>query len=497
MQNNLKTKTLSGLIWQFAQKILAQVLSFVITVILTRLLTPEDYGVVALACMFNVLVGIFVSGSMDAALIQKKDADELDYNTVFYSSLFMSIIIYGVIYFGSPYFAAMYHNQQICSIMRVLALTMPIGAFTMVQSAIVTRRMQFKKFFFVGIIGQIVSASIGISMAYSGYGPWALVAQQMVSGITNSCVLIYLVRWWPKLMFSWARFRELFAFAWKKTAAGFIGTLCDQLKGYLIGFKYTAADLAYFNRGEGIPSMFNTNIAGTINTVLFPALSQLQGDYSAVKRGMRRAMMTSSYVLMPIFLGLAAISDKVVLILYTEKWAPAIPFMQIACLTGGVIVLNSANLQSIFAIGKSGEVLKLEFYKKPVMILLLFVGIYFGPIGISIAMLFYSLYVLYMNTRPNKKYLKYSLTEQINDVKAGIILSSVMAVLVYLAGLYIENDKLSVTIQIIFGVIIYVGFSELFKPEAYSYVRDMALKLLYNKGKYSYDEHQQEDKKHN
>ena len=148
MQNNLKTKTLSGLIWQFAQKILAQVLSFVITVILTRLLTPEDYGVVALACMFNVLVGIFVSGSMDAALIQKKDADELDYNTVFYSSLFMSFIIYGVIYFGSPYFAAMYHNQQICSVMRVLALTMPIGALTMVQSAIVTRRMQFKKFFF-------------------------------------------------------------------------------------------------------------------------------------------------------------------------------------------------------------------------------------------------------------------------------------------------------------------------------------------------------------
>ena len=192
-------------------------------------------------------------------------------------------------------------------------------------------------------------------------------------------------------------------------------------------------------------------------------------------------MMTSSYVLMPIFLGLAAISDKVVLILYTEKWAPAIPFMQIACLTGGVIVLNSANLQSMFAIGKSGEVLKLEFYKKPVMILLLFVGIYFGPIGISIAMLFYSLYVLYMNTRPNKKYLKYSLTEQINDVKAGIILSSVMAVLVYLAGLYIENDKLSVTIQILFGVIFYVGFSEIFKPEAYSYVRDMALNYLKNR----------------
>lgn len=481
MQNSLKSKTLSGLVWQFAQKIISQVLSFVITVILARLLTPEDYGVVALACMFNVLVGIFVSGSMDAALVQKKDADDLDYNTVFFSSLFMSFVIYGVIYFGSPYFAEIYHNQQICSIMRVLALTMPIGAFTMVQCAIVTRRMEFKKFFFVGIIGQIISATIGISMAYKGYGPWALVAQQMVSGITNSCVLIYLVRWWPKLMFSWTRFRQLFGFAWKKTAAGFIGTLCDQLKGYLIGFKYTAADLAFFNRGEGLPSMFNTNISGTINTVLFPALSQLQGDYAAVKRGMRRAMMTSSYILMPIFLGLAAVSDKVVLVLYTDKWAQAIPFMQVACLTGGVIVLNSANLQSIFAIGKSGEVLKLEFYKKPVMILLMMTGILFGPIGISVSMLFYSIYVLYMNTRPNKKYLKYSLTEQINDVKAGVILSAIMAVLVYLIGLVIDNLIISIIVQIAFGIVFYVGMSEFIRPEAYSYAREIALKFLHDK----------------
>lgn len=170
MANELREKTINGFIWQFAQKILAQLLSFVITIILARLLTPEDYGVVALACMFNVLVGIFVSGSMDAALVQKKDADDLDYNTVFFSSLFMSFVIYGVIYFGSPYFAEIYHNHQICSIMRVLALTMPIGAFTMVQSAIVTRRMEFKKFFFVGIIGQVISAAIGITMAYKGYG---------------------------------------------------------------------------------------------------------------------------------------------------------------------------------------------------------------------------------------------------------------------------------------------------------------------------------------
>ena len=478
MDNNLKSQTLSGLAWQFMQKILAQTLSFVITVILTRLLTPEDYGVVALACMFNVLVGVFVSGSMDSALVQKKDADDLDYNTVFYSSLFMSFIIYGVIYFGAPYFAAFFHNSQICPIMRVLALTMPVGALTIVQSAIVTRRMEFKKFFVVGITGQAVSAATGITMACKGYGPWSLVAQQMVSVITNSCVLVYLVRWKPKLTFSWSRFTEMFSFAWKKTAAGFIGTLCEQLKGYLIGFRYTSADLAYFNRGEGIPEMFKNNISGTINNVLFPALSKLQNDREAVKRGMRRAMMTSSYILTPIFFGLAAVADKVVPMLYSEIWSPAIPFMQIACLTAIVTVLNGANLQSILAIGMSGEVLKLEMYKKPVMVAMLFGGIGFGPIGISFSMLCYSVYVLYMNTRPNKKYLYYSLREQMKDVGAGILISSIMALFVYTLGYIIENDYIALGVQTIAGAAFYIGVSEVFKPEAYRYARQTILEKI-------------------
>ena len=430
MDDNIKTKTISSLIWQFLQKIIGQLLSFAVTVILARLLTPDDYGVVALACMFNILVGIFVSGSMDSALIQKKDVDELDYNTIFYSSLFMSFVIYGVIYIGSPYFAAIYHNELICPIMRVLALTMPIGSLAMVQNAIISRRLEFKKFFLATLVGQIISAALGFWMAFHGYGPWALVGQQIVSTIANTSVMFCIVRWVPKFMFSWTRFLILFNFAWKKTAAGFIGTLCDQLKGYLIGFRYTASDLAFFNRGEGIPTMLNTNISGTINTVLFPPLSKLQGDYVAVRRGMRRAMMTSSYILTPIFLGLAAVSDKVVPILYSDKCSSAIPFMQIACLSGAVIVLNNANLQSIFAIGKSGEVLKLEFFKKPVLIALLFVGIYFGPIGISASMLLYAIFVLYMNTRPNEKFLDYSIIEQMNDVKSGLLLSIVMAAIV-------------------------------------------------------------------
>lgn len=481
MDENLKNKTLSSLFWQFGQKLFGQLFSFVVTVILARLLMPEDYGVVALASMFNVLVGIFITGSMDAALIQKKDVDDLDYNTVFWGSLFMSFVIYGVVFAAAPLFAQIYDNQMITPVMRILALTMPIGALAMVQNASISRNLEFKKFFYASLIGQVIAAVLGIVMAYKGFGPWALVAQTILSTVANTFVMFCLVSWHPRFMFSIERFKILFSYAWKKSAAGFVGTLCDQLKGYLIGGKYTTADLAYFNRGEGLPDMFRNNIAGTIDAVLFPALSRLNGDTEAVKRGMRRAMMTSSYVLSPIFLGLGAISDKIIPLLYTEKWAPAIPFMQVACATSCIIVLNRANLESILAIGHSGEVLKLEIYKKPVMIAILAIAVFISPLAISIGMFVYSFYVLYMNTRPNEKYLNYSLLEQINDVKAGLLLSVAMAAIVYLLGIFLKNIYLSIIIQIAVGMLFYIGLSSLIKVEAYFYVKEMIVEKLHKR----------------
>ena len=481
MKESLKNKTLSSLVWQFGQKFFGQLFSFIVTVILARLLMPEDYGVVALASMFKILVGIFVSCGMGAALIQKKDVDELDYNTVFFSSLFMSFIVYGVVYVGAPFFAQIYHNEMITPIMRALALTMPIGALGMVQNATVSRNLEFKKFFFSTLIGQIIAAIVGITMAYGGYGPWALVAQMMINSITNTLVMFFLVTWHPKLMFSWKRFKVLFGYAWKMTVTSFIGTLCNQLKGYLIGGKYTAADLAYFNRGEGLPDMFKNNIVSTIDAVLFPALSRLNGDADAVKRGMRRAMMTSSYVLSPVFIGLAAVSNQLIPLLYTDRWNPAIPFMQVACLTSCVVVLNNANIKSILAIGKSGEVLKVELYKKPVMIAILAIAIFISPIAISWGMFIYSFYVLYMNSIPNAKYLHYPIFEQFYDIKAGLILSLVMAAIVLLIGILIPYKLLALCVQILVGTIFYVGVSHFLKFEAYLYIKDTLITVYFTK----------------
>lgn len=478
IENNLKQKTISGLLWQFTQKIINQLISFVVTVILARILMPEDYGVVALAGMFNILIGVFLDNGLGSALIQKKEADELDYNTVFYSNLLCSCLIYGVIFCVAPFCATAYNQELICPIMRVMSLTIPLSALSVVQSSIISRQLQFKVLFYAGIIGNVISAIVGITMAYRGFGPWALVGQLMVGNITSIIVSFYVIRWYPKMQFSWLRFKGMFSYAWKKQVAGAIGTLCYQLKGYLIGYKYSVSDLAYYNRGEGLPEMFITNINGSINGVLFPALSKLQSDPQAIKRAIRRSMMTSSYILCPLLFGLAAMAEQIVPVLYTEKWSSAIPFMQVACLTCCMTVLNTANLQALLAIGRSGEVLKLEIYKKPVMILILAIAVFISPIAISIGLFVYSIYVLMMNTIPNKKYIDYSIREQINDVKPSFLLSGFMAIIVYLVGYVPINVYFIMLIQFFVGVSIYLSFSYVFKLEAYEYVYDTITKLV-------------------
>lgn len=479
--NELKAKTLSGLTWQFAQRILGQFLSFVVTVILARMLMPNDYGVVALASMFCFLLGTFTDMGLNAALVQKKDVDELDYNTVFYTCLALSFLIYAILFFLAPYIAYIFKNSQICPIIRVISLTIPIGAFSSVQNAKVSRNLQFKKFFYATLSGQIIAAGVGIGMAYTGYGPWALVGQSMTSNIANTFVMFLIVRWHPRWMYSFVRFKSLFQFAGSKFAAGFIGTLCSQLKGYLIGYKYSAADLAFYNRGEGLPNIIENNISGTINGVLFPALSKLQDDKGKVKTGIRRSMMTSSYILSPIFLGLAAVSYQLVPLLYSPKWNQSIPFMIFACLTGIVSVLSSTNLQAILAVGRADTLLKLEFIKKPVFFAILAITVSISPIAISAGMFVYSSFTVVVNAFPNKKYIDYSLSEQLRDVMTSILLSFLMALLVYIIGILIPNLYLSLIIQILFGTVFYVGLSYILKLEAFLYAKKTILDMLGNK----------------
>ena len=477
-KESLKQQTVSGLFWIFCQKTVGQLISFGISVVLARLLMPEEFGVVALAGMFTVLLGLFIDCGMGTALIQKKDADDLDLNTMFWAQTAFSIIVYFVLFTLAPLFAKIFDTPQLTSVIRVSSILMPIGTLGGIQGVVVTRKMDFKVYFYRTLIASVLSGIIGIYLAYSGWGVWALVTQQLSSSIISMITVFSQVRWLPSFKFSYDRFKALFSVGIKFMTSSLIGTTFFQLRGYMIGLKYTPADLAFYNRGEGVPNIFVRNIDSTLNGVLFPVFAKLQDDRLAVKRAVRRSIQTSSYLIFPMVLGLAAIADHLVVILYTEKWVACIPFMQVFCISECFTILNTANMQVLRGIGEVNTLLKLELYKNPVMVTILAVTMFISPLAICIGMCIYGIYTMVINAFPNRKFIQYHLKEQLKDISENAILAIIMAVVVFLIGRLNLNLYALVAIQVFIGVLVYVGLSAFFHLESWEYVKSNASAYL-------------------
>lgn len=473
MQNEeIKQKAVSGFFWNFGRGFIGQLLGFLVTLVLARKLMPEEYGVVALCSMFTMFIDLFVNSGISIALIQKKEVDELDYNTIFYSGLCFSIIAYLIIFISAPLIAVVFHSPQVIWVLRISSVLMLIGSFSMVQSAHVTRALEFRKFFWSTLSGQILSGVVGVTMACMGCGVWSLVAQNMVAAFTNTCVLTSIVRWHPRWMFSWERFKQMYSFAWKQIVASATATISEQLRGYVIGIKYSPADLAFYNRGDGLPGIVYNNINGTINSVMFPALSRLQDDKARIRRGLSRSMKTSSYFVIPALLGLAAVADKVILILYTEKWLPAVPFMQLVCIIYCFSLIGGANTQAITAMGRSDIIMKWELMKRPIMLGILAITAFISPLAIAIGQCFYAIGVCFFNAYPNKKIIGYPIREQISDVGGNFLLALLMAMVVYVMGLLSLNIYLLLFVQVMTGIVIYIGGSIVLKNDSFIYLKD-------------------------
>lgn len=468
--STLKRKTLSGVFWQLLQKGSTQVVAFVVSIVLARLVDPAEFGIVALTSIFMAVAGVLSDSGLGASLVQKKEIDELDKNTVFYFGLLLSICLYGILFVCAPYIARMNKVEELTSIIRVAGLGLLLSSFGSVQSSLVTRRMDFKKYFYATLVSTIISAVVGLGMAFKGYGVWSLVAQGLVRTVMGIVVLFSMVRWTPRLIFSWERLKHLFSFGFNLTAASLIGTVCNELRGFLIGLRFTPADLAYYNRGNGIPGLVNDNINGTISTVLFPAITQLQDDREAVKRSMRRAMMTSTFFLAPLMFFIAATSKQIILILYTDVWAAAIPFMQVLSLANILNVLGLANLQAINAVGRSDITFKLEFIKKPFYLILIFIGVLISPLAIAIGYAVYTIIGSAINAIPNKKLIGYSYVEQIADIFPQIGLSMIVGLVAWLIGSAEGNKYVIFFIQLVVSAGIYLGLARFLKLESYYYV---------------------------
>ena len=466
----MENKFMSNLIWRFAERFGAQVITFIVSIVLARLLVPEMYGTIALVMVFINVLQVFIDSGLGNALIQKKNADETDFSTVFYFNMFICICLYVGMYIAAPFIAQFYSNQSMTKIIRVIGIILIISGVKNVQQAYVSRNMLFKKFFFSTLGGTIFSAVIGVFLAYTGAGVWALVAQHVSNVLIDTIILWITVKWRPKLIFSFERFKVLFSFGWKLLISGLIDTFYNNLRDLIIGKKYNASSLAYYTNGQKIPGLVVGNINTAIGSVLFPTLSKEQDDKENLKQHVRRAIQVSSYVIWPVMLGIAACSKSLITVLLTEKWAPTVPFLQIACIVCGFLPIHTTNLQVINAIGRSDIFLKLEIIKKAIGLGVLLVSMKYGVMAIALSAILTEITSAFINSYPNTKLLNYSRIEQIKDVAPSFILSIVMCAIVLQMN-NLEMKAISILcIQIILGVTIYLAGSILFKFDSFNYI---------------------------
>ena len=474
---------ISNFIWRFAERCGAQAVQFIVSIVLARLLMPEVYGTIALITVITTILNVFVDSGMGTALIQKKDADSVDFSTVFYFNMCVCIVLYVGLFICSPWIAYFYKDATLTPVIRVLGLTIVISGVKNIQQAYVSKTMQFKRFFFSTLGGTIGAAVIGIWMAYKGFGVWALVAQQIFNAMVDTLILWITVKWRPKKEFSFERLKGLFSYGWKLLASSLLDTVYNNIRQLIIGRMYTPSDLAFYNRGKQFPDLIITNINTSIDSVLLPTMSQEQENKERVKIMTRRAIKTSTYIMAPLMMGLAFCATPIIRLILTEKWLSCVPFMQIFCITSMFYPVHTANLNAIKAMGRSDAYLKLEIIKKVIGMALLLSTMWFGVMAMAYSLLVSSVLSQIINSWPNRKLLNYGYLEQLKDILPGIILAVVMGICVYPVQWIGLSDIITLCIQVPLGAIIYIIGSKIFKLESFEYILDMIkpyiLKILH------------------
>ena len=315
-----RKKVFSNLIWRFMERGGSQAVSFVVSIVLARLLEPELYGSIALVLVITSILQVFVDSGMATALIQKKDTDDLDFSSVFYFNLAFCLLLYAGLFLAAPLIGRFYGDLSLVPVIRVLGMTIVVSGVKNVQQAYVAKTMQFRRFFFATLGGTLFSAAVGISMAYMGYGIWALVMQQLLNAAVNTAILWLTVGWKPQRCFSFRRLKALVAYGWKILVSALLDTVYLKLYQVVVGLKYTSSDLAFYNKGDQYPNLLVENINSSIDSVLLPVLSAEQDQREHVREMTRRAVKTSTYIMFPMMAGLALCAEPFVRLLLTDKW---------------------------------------------------------------------------------------------------------------------------------------------------------------------------------
>ncbi len=470
--DNLKQKTINGIFWKGLERLCAQAVSLIVSIVLARILLPEDYSVISIANIFFAFCNLFITEGINSALIQKKDADSVDYSTVLVLNMGAATILYIAMFLLAPLIAKIYNRVEIISVIRIMALTFFIHGYKAVLSAKISSEMKFKKYFSATIGGISASAIIGIVLAMNGAGVWALVAQKMSNEIIDSLILTFVTKIKFRLQFSYARFKSLFSYGGKIFFASIVTTLYNQAKPLIVGLKFSTNDLAFYNKGESFPSLINSVVNSTLTTTIFPAMAKCQDSTEAIRNITHRYISVMSYLLCPILLGFFSVSDNFVSVILTEKWNPIVPYIKVFCIAYMLDLIQIGNINAIKALGRSDLILKMEIIKKSLYAVVILSFVLWGgsPIVLATSTIICNLIATVVNIYPNRKLIGYGYRDLLQDMFPNLIISVVLCICVSLMNYLKMNLIVLLALQIVVGILLFLGLSIITKNQNFKYI---------------------------
>ncbi|MGN0842088.1 MAG: lipopolysaccharide biosynthesis protein [Kiritimatiellia bacterium] len=458
----LTDKVAKGLFWVLMEKFGIQAVHFVVTLVLARLLTPNDYGTVALLSIFITISNVFVDCGFGKALVQKKTATQVDYNSVFYLSMAIAAILYAGLFFASPWVAEFYRIPELKVMLRVLALSLVFHSINGVQNVELNRKMLFHLSFRISWVSALVKAVVGVTMAFCGYGPWALVWASIAGGVAGVISRQFVIAWRPTLSFSWASVKELFSFGWKVTVSSLVDQVYANLQALLIGRIYTRADLAFVNKGRHIPNLLSNITTQSLRRVAFSALAKLQDDPERLRNAMRRMIKCSTFCVFPMMIMVGVLADPMIEMLFGPRWLPAVPYLRVTCFSVALRQFDTVNLQALMARGRSDIVMRLTIIRRAICLVIMAATLHMG------IFVFYATAVLVvvplgvvMNAYPNRRHLGYTLAMQFGDVAESFLLSLALGGLLwgttYVPELLHVHNLWLLPVQVVVAAVFYVG----------------------------------------
>lgn len=464
--------------WSFVEKISSQGISIVISIILARLLMPEDYGILAIVNVFILLANVFISNGFGTALVQDKDNDAKTQSTDFFSSIMLGLCVYAILFVVAPVIANYYSMPQLTALLRVLGIRIPICSVYSIQYAILTKKMQFQKLVAPTVLGAALSGSLGILAAYCGWSVWALVIQSVLGQFIPVCVLSITLKWRPHLMFSPSKLRQHLGYSIKIVLAELVNTLVGQLYTLTIGKRYSAADAAYYNNGILYPQKIVNLIEASVNAVAFPAIANRKEDSQAVKALISSTVRHLAFAIIPMMVGLALCAKHAITVILTEKWLPSAPYLQIVCMTYLFMPINGVNYQAVKALGKSTLFLKLQIIKTIVNIATLFLSLPHGMMAIAWASFLSGFITIALNTYPAGKYLGYGFFSQMRDLLPSLFYCLPMIVILSLMNRFLRLPSfIMLVLEIAVGVVTYVAMAVCFKSDSLQFALEKVRRI--------------------